>query len=803
MEHKLILGGEQYLPFARSRIKALHATGLEYASQSFEVDGVSIKVRITPGYEYIRLEGGSVTMKMDSGMLGITGGIGENSIWRYDPGYLLDCGPTVTYNAAFVKKPQAPWTRVNPSKNNDSQFAGDVSISSTTVKGVIREDLDMTAQPRMDNRPAAASLSPAWEEVPDSVPLEQRVQANDGELVAKKASAIFCPASTFTGRCRLYIQAIYGLPLYEYAEKYRPGGVRGKSTKNSPINLDPIAAPFLKIRSYVAEDDLQLDPAGFPTIVPTDYPDVVVDTSCGVMLDTHGNHWLIQLVNGNIRVFPLVSDKNGESLRKHLRAKIDGTFRFGEVAREHLETYILARCLPDTRNVKLLKTKYTCGDFSMGYGWHWNWSGQDSLTADIVINDIIPPLPGLPNTAKMNSAHFRLLVQMTPKPVPQDGWKKNQKDRQDFSAVFSVVENYTQWNLLRSLWCITAPEFASQTLSKITPKLSALFPCDAPFYVFYTRNDLKVCRVKVTLEPATTGTRKKSKNYAVGDLPGSEFQAFTLGAQDGYVNDVYDSPAYHQVVFSIGSATSPKLVFQRGTSGFNAETTNKVRLAEAGPRFSGGSFNNSIYADVGDPDDLGNYQQQGPFAGFGSPGWFFRWSWDYAEYQTEESYLGLACIVVPFFDAESIYMQTQENTTKTKKAHSKSTSTNPSNIVVDWTTRAYIGLQDGSRLGPFDRNEYFPSRSYFPTIFTQIPDVVDAENKVTSNIYCKAGKLSCFWDGTGEFFNNALDEVGQQFYTLSGTSTQHPTVFCAIRKVTHGINLNVEKDIPITTVGWV
>lgn len=57
MEHKLIRGGEQWLPFARSRIKALQATGLTYASQQFEIDGASVKVRITPGHEYISLEG--------------------------------------------------------------------------------------------------------------------------------------------------------------------------------------------------------------------------------------------------------------------------------------------------------------------------------------------------------------------------------------------------------------------------------------------------------------------------------------------------------------------------------------------------------------------------------------------------------------------------------------------------------------------------------------------------------------------------------------------------------------------------
>ena len=62
MEHKLIQGGEQFLPFARSRIKALRATGLRYASQQFEIDGVSIRVRIAGDQEFISASGGSINV---------------------------------------------------------------------------------------------------------------------------------------------------------------------------------------------------------------------------------------------------------------------------------------------------------------------------------------------------------------------------------------------------------------------------------------------------------------------------------------------------------------------------------------------------------------------------------------------------------------------------------------------------------------------------------------------------------------------------------------------------------------------
>lgn len=67
MEHKLVLGGEQYLPFARSRVKALRATGLTYASQQYEIDGVTIKVRIAGKDSFIRLEGSQ--MKILSGAI--------------------------------------------------------------------------------------------------------------------------------------------------------------------------------------------------------------------------------------------------------------------------------------------------------------------------------------------------------------------------------------------------------------------------------------------------------------------------------------------------------------------------------------------------------------------------------------------------------------------------------------------------------------------------------------------------------------------------------------------------------------
>lgn len=58
MEHKLVIGGEQWLPFARSCVVKLKKLGLPYADQSHVIEGVTIRVRIEPGHEYIHIDGG-------------------------------------------------------------------------------------------------------------------------------------------------------------------------------------------------------------------------------------------------------------------------------------------------------------------------------------------------------------------------------------------------------------------------------------------------------------------------------------------------------------------------------------------------------------------------------------------------------------------------------------------------------------------------------------------------------------------------------------------------------------------------
>lgn len=60
MEHLIIRGGNNYLPLARKLIDRLKSLGLDYASQTFVFDGVTLRIRIEPGHDHIHLDGEEV-----------------------------------------------------------------------------------------------------------------------------------------------------------------------------------------------------------------------------------------------------------------------------------------------------------------------------------------------------------------------------------------------------------------------------------------------------------------------------------------------------------------------------------------------------------------------------------------------------------------------------------------------------------------------------------------------------------------------------------------------------------------------
>ena len=122
MEHKIIQGGEEFLPFARSRIKALRATGLVHASNKFEIGGSSVKITIAGEHDYIHIEGGGVKI-LSGAVKGGTlvdlpippgspsGTVAAKALRAYKP--------TANAWSRFIKDPLTPVTSFN-----DEEFLG-------------------------------------------------------------------------------------------------------------------------------------------------------------------------------------------------------------------------------------------------------------------------------------------------------------------------------------------------------------------------------------------------------------------------------------------------------------------------------------------------------------------------------------------------------------------------------------------------------------------------------------------------------------------------------------------------------
>lgn len=132
MEHKRITGGEHLLPFARSRIRALRATGMLYASQQFEIDGVSVKVRIEPGHEYITILGYSKTyMSVSRTTSSETRTYTSNGAEDYDLVYEEVIDQKTAYKLAIYRLPR----NVKPNYSASPVLHGETMYENYTKRG--------------------------------------------------------------------------------------------------------------------------------------------------------------------------------------------------------------------------------------------------------------------------------------------------------------------------------------------------------------------------------------------------------------------------------------------------------------------------------------------------------------------------------------------------------------------------------------------------------------------------------------------------------------------------------------------
>jgi hypothetical protein len=728
MEHKLILGGEQYLPFARSRIKALRAMGLTHASQQFEVDGVSIKVRTDGEHNFIRIGGGSCVFGLDNGVVPLDG---VNK--AYETAY------AASYNKPFVLA-----SGESKSRTFDGPSAGQISGSITMAGGI-------KGRVPVDAEPSKAFLD---------------TTEDQAQKALKQATIASCPASIFTGKCRQYVQAMYGLPLY----------INSKAVKLPQVVAVTTAAPALLVAAYKKPSD------------KTEYQDVMVGTSSGVVLNSDGTHWLMNFVNSDsIHIFPLVGNECAEKLRSYLVIGSDGKYPedLSQEDRDHIEAYILSTCLPDRTRMQTLSLGMSIGQYSMGYGWHWKFS---SPTADIVVSDTF--LYDGFNSA-MRSTHYRVDMRIV------DGvWAVSP----------SIVEGPKEWSVLRSAWCITEPNFAKRVLTKSTPKLAVSIECDAPFYAFYKKDTLTVARIKV-VKKNESAYRTMTPNFATSTAFGGANNTYSsLGLLDGWLEDHSAVNNSYEATITIGGFSSDLLPYARTDVVARSEVVNK--------QWPKREFSNGFYSDygqwlnqsypVGYPLPGGSYTMSGAVnCNQVKTDWKGLLTYELNKSTTTTTTNGSAAVVIPLFDSEAAFCWSNKSERDTGSVtrgtwgagYIGDSPVRMNGVITNgdlvWTE--YVYYQYANAGGAYSQLVVVPE-------YTTPIDVT--RNSVKSKLVCQAGVVEAKFTSMQQFFNNDSEEVEQTFPTWSGVRVDEEAVVLSANTSATGFRADVPIDIP-AVLGWV
>lgn len=268
----------------------------------------------------------------------------------------------------------------------------------------------------------------------DTEPGESFTPVAGGDLLGKKLCATNCPPSMFTGKARLYAQAQLGAPLRKWGWTLSTTGL------GVPIWVH--------------------DSTGF-----------VLDINVGVYTDDTNKHWLISVSGSGAMVTPLKPSKSAKLLRPNLS---DPAYAADKTK---IEAYILAHSTPGSASESFFVTVSGLPPpYMLGYGWKFNWDGSRA--------DIIEHIEGFP---QHTSTHHRLSINRQTSVV-----SNIESNRWTFSV--AEIEGPVYWHNSRFSDVICAPDWLSSTLYTFGTTHGGL-QGDAPVYCFYREDDtLEVIR---------------------------------------------------------------------------------------------------------------------------------------------------------------------------------------------------------------------------------------------------------------------------------------------------------------------
>lgn len=756
MEHRLIQGGgDEYLPFARSRIRALRALDNPYGSEQYEISGVSIKVRVEPGQEFIRIDGSNGGVLMDSGVVVLPTDpvIPDPGPQVYAPGVLYASNYVLDYDINFnVPARRTGWFVTARGASN--QFSGMLSRSQVFTGEI---PTDQTAASSFSSTPKLNNAAPpAW-----------AMQTDDSMLKAKKDLATAYPASRFTGKCRMWIQALHGHTLYSrYGES---GGVPTGAGKpyNNYLGSDVRGLTITPSRSSGASTDTQWS------------HDININTNTGVILDTTtGIHWLADIWPTAINFFPMTCSSAVKSWRRFLIVNPDtGSYDLSQEDREHLEAYILSESRPEILGVYTRSLGDTVPTNSMGYGWHWNWSGT---AADIVDTHQLPLFSsGGIDYRAMESQHLRINVTRSGAGV--------------FNVALQIIQAPRQWTIDRSHFVITAP-YMSGYQSKVTPFHAWPATCaETTFYAFYRRDELVKCSASVDwINP--TGYKYLSQPDYFGEMDLTRpysISGYLMGSESGLWERILENP--------VGRYVTTITVDGEVTSGMELDLTRNLDRVYCYDRVLGADISGVIDRGgvqyvlpgylTGDALINGHIVVKGSTrtAAYQGGVWYDANQYGKSFSASQNVDVGtrtdhdIYLLIIPSNNAEGVCRKRKkykEEVVTRGYYHSTGTTT----VNASWYQKLVIGKY--TNLGSSIRAEYFPEE--YDQLFRSgwiggDPLTTTTENlsgtlRDEEHFFGIGGKHDMVFGGVTAFFDGSIEDVANPYSVLSGINIVKPVI---------------------------
>lgn len=313
---------------------------------------------------------------------------------------------------------------------------------------------------------------------------------SSASVYMKKLTVGQVPASIYSGKMRLFVQAHYG-----------------KKLKESDLEL------------YGGSYPMSLSITGTGTVSGTK----MFALSCGltgIYTDATKKHWLVQLDNGNSKVIitKLRATGAAEALRKFIMPGYD----LDAVTKERVEAYILAYSAPDP-DMSFSFNQAIPVDRGLSFGWHFNWSGSAS--------DIVHVASTSTHYVSTHySFSFGRNTAVYPDVVPPPGETEIARVERECAAekarwnVTLATVGGGAWNNMKWGDVVAVPDYTAGNFSVMGFKFETTFGDAAPLYAFYTRDTLNVIRY------TRTNSTSVSVQYELTSAPSYFYGSYKFGS---------------------------------------------------------------------------------------------------------------------------------------------------------------------------------------------------------------------------------------------------------------------------------